>query len=167
MSGRVQAAGDRRLLGWLSVTLLFATVLSLSIGPAGFGIPQRAASLILMEIRLPRTLLGILIGGSLGLAGAVHDRQHHGGHRHVPCAAEAGTSDLGCLHHEHWLAYARREGHWRFCFGLYVAQPLRQSCRGRNEGRHASVLLFVERTTVSLVPRRPGTRTTTTVEGAR
>ena len=71
MSGRVQAAGDRRLLGWLSVTLLFATVLSLSIGPAGFGIPQRAASLILMEIRLPRTLLGILIGGSLGLAGAV------------------------------------------------------------------------------------------------
>ena len=71
MGGDAKAIGDQWLLGWLLAALLFATVLSLSIGPAGFGIPQRAATLILMEIRLPRTLLGILIGGSLGLAGAV------------------------------------------------------------------------------------------------
>ena len=55
----------------LALGLALLTVLSLAIGPAGFGLPQGAAWLILLEIRLPRTLLGILIGGSLGLAGAV------------------------------------------------------------------------------------------------
>jgi iron complex transport system permease protein len=47
------------------------TVVSMLVGPAGFGIPERAAATILVEIRLPRTLLALLIGGGLGLAGAV------------------------------------------------------------------------------------------------
>lgn len=46
---------------------------SLLVGPSGVGLPRgsRAAELIFTEIRLPRAVLGALIGGNLGLAGAV------------------------------------------------------------------------------------------------
>lgn len=46
---------------------------SLAIGPDGFGLPQNsdAARLVFMEIRLPRALLGLLVGAALGLSGAV------------------------------------------------------------------------------------------------
>ena len=42
-------------------------------GPSGIWLPQgsEAARLILVEIRLPRAILGALIGGALGLSGAV------------------------------------------------------------------------------------------------
>ncbi|MFZ9949889.1 MAG: FecCD family ABC transporter permease [Gemmobacter sp.] len=52
------------------VAALFAA--SLAIGPAGAAFWQggEAASLILREIRLPRALLGAMIGAALGLAGA-------------------------------------------------------------------------------------------------
>ena len=43
-------------------------VLSLAVGAAGFGVPD---ALILWQIRLPRTLLAALVGGGLGLSGAV------------------------------------------------------------------------------------------------
>ncbi|MGE0698971.1 MAG: FecCD family ABC transporter permease [Hyphomicrobiaceae bacterium] len=46
-------------------------LLSMLVGPAGLGLPEHAARLILVEIRLPRTLLGLLVGGGLGLSGAV------------------------------------------------------------------------------------------------
>jgi len=45
-------------------------VISMLVGPAGFGVPNRATGLILVEIRLPRTILAILVGGGLGLSGA-------------------------------------------------------------------------------------------------
>ncbi len=45
--------------------LMAASVL---VGAAGFGVPDR---LILLQIRLPRTLLAVLVGGGLGLSGAV------------------------------------------------------------------------------------------------
>lgn len=51
------------------LTTLLALV-SLLIGPGGFYLPANNASLILSEIRLPRTLLGLLVGASLGLSGA-------------------------------------------------------------------------------------------------
>lgn len=46
---------------------------SLMQGPLGFGLPSdvQARDLILWEIRLPRAVLGFLVGGSLGLSGAV------------------------------------------------------------------------------------------------
>lgn len=46
---------------------------SLMQGPTGFGLPQdvSARDLILWEIRLPRAILGFLVGGALGLSGAV------------------------------------------------------------------------------------------------
>ena len=57
-------------LPWLIVALVALATLSLMIGPAGFGFPRQAAATILMEIRLPRTLLAMLAGGALGLSGA-------------------------------------------------------------------------------------------------
>ena len=69
ITGRVRRASA---LSWaLLVVLASLAVLSLLVGPSGFGLPAGAAMLVLTEIRLPRTLLAILIGGSLGLAGAV------------------------------------------------------------------------------------------------
>src|ERR1700730_3471599 len=61
------------LLAALGVAAAAAFVLSLSIGPAGFGIDAtgEARALILNEIRLPRAVLGALVGGALGLSGAV------------------------------------------------------------------------------------------------
>ncbi len=43
-------------------------VLSLLIGAAGFGVPE---PFILWQIRVPRTVLALLVGGGLGLSGAV------------------------------------------------------------------------------------------------
>lgn len=49
-----------------------AFVGSLMLGPEGFGLPAggEALRLVFVEIRLPRALLGVLVGGALGLAGA-------------------------------------------------------------------------------------------------
>lgn len=63
----------------LGLVLLLPTAGSLAVGTTAFSVDQLWAgitgtddrlALILYEIRLPRTLLAILIGGSLGLAGA-------------------------------------------------------------------------------------------------
>jgi iron complex transport system permease protein len=50
-----------------------AFLASVMVGPDGFGLPDNAyaAHLVLTEIRLPRALLGALIGAALGLSGAV------------------------------------------------------------------------------------------------
>ena len=57
---------------WLACGLALSFVASLMIGPAGFGFPggTQAAWLIFSEIRLPRAILGALIGAALGLCGA-------------------------------------------------------------------------------------------------
>lgn len=57
-----------RVLGSLSLALAVLLAVSLLVGAAGFGVPDR---LILWQIRLPRTLLAALVGGGLGLSGAV------------------------------------------------------------------------------------------------
>jgi len=54
-----------RLLAALAALLFLA---SLAVGAAGFGMPD---ALILWQIRLPRTALAALVGGGLGLSGAV------------------------------------------------------------------------------------------------
>jgi iron complex transport system permease protein len=60
------------LLGGLAVAALAAFVLSLAIGPAGFGIEAtgEARTMIFWEVRLPRAVLGALVGAALGLSGA-------------------------------------------------------------------------------------------------
>ncbi len=60
------------LLGGLGVAAVLAFLLSLAIGPVGLGrgLPGEAGALIFREIRLPRAVLGALVGASLGLAGA-------------------------------------------------------------------------------------------------
>jgi iron complex transport system permease protein len=61
-----------KLLALLAAAAILAFLLSLAIGPTGFGIlfSKDAGALILEEIRLPRAVLGALIGGALGLSGA-------------------------------------------------------------------------------------------------
>ena len=61
------------VMGALALVAALAFLASLLVGPSGIGIPQgsEAARMILVEIRLPRALLGALIGGALGLSGAV------------------------------------------------------------------------------------------------
>jgi iron complex transport system permease protein len=68
-----------RLEAALAALLVVLAILSLTVGPAGLS-PQAAlsglfdgagpAGIIVREIRLPRTLLALLIGATLGLAGA-------------------------------------------------------------------------------------------------
>ena len=50
--------------------LVVIFLMSLMIGPAGIGLPEIATETILLEIRLPRAVIAMLVGGSLGLAGA-------------------------------------------------------------------------------------------------
>ncbi|WP_375552828.1 FecCD family ABC transporter permease [Rhodophyticola porphyridii] len=69
-----------RLLGILSAIVATLFCASLLIGPAGFGIGDsisalvrgdgEAVTLVMREIRLPRALLAVMIGVSLGLSGA-------------------------------------------------------------------------------------------------
>ena len=60
------------LLAALGLAAAAAFALSLSVGPAGLGIDAtgEARTLIFQEIRLPRAVLGALVGGALGLSGA-------------------------------------------------------------------------------------------------
>lgn len=61
----------RRLYLMLGVGVVLLACASLMIGPAGLGIPSgEAGRLILVEIRLPRTLLAAFTGAALALAGA-------------------------------------------------------------------------------------------------
>jgi len=72
---------DRLLLSLLGSLTIALFVGSLTIGPAGlgfttsigalFGGPNEAARLVMQEIRLPRALMGLMIGATLGLSGAV------------------------------------------------------------------------------------------------
>ena len=59
-------------LAWLGALAALAFTLSLATGPGTIGLPAGGATrwLILTEIRLPRALLGLLVGGGLGIAGA-------------------------------------------------------------------------------------------------
>jgi iron complex transport system permease protein len=69
----VQAeAAPQLLLGALALAALIAFLVSLAVGPSGFGLGGggEAGALILREIRLPRALLGALVGAALGLSGA-------------------------------------------------------------------------------------------------
>jgi iron complex transport system permease protein len=66
---------DWKLSGSLAALALCAAAASLVIGRSsggptfGFGSPD-IASIVLMDIRVPRTLLALLVGGTLGLCGA-------------------------------------------------------------------------------------------------
>lgn len=74
------SARYRIVLALLSAATAALFVLSLVIGPAGLGISDALASLysggdegiglIMREIRLPRAILGLMIGVTLGLSGA-------------------------------------------------------------------------------------------------
>ena len=60
------------LIGVLGLAALAAFALSLAVGPAGLGIEATGAArtVIFREIRLPRAVLGALVGAALGLSGA-------------------------------------------------------------------------------------------------
>ena len=60
------------LLSVLAALAVVAFLVSLATGPSGFGFSLRgeAGAIIFKEIRLPRAILGALVGGALGLSGA-------------------------------------------------------------------------------------------------
>jgi iron complex transport system permease protein len=60
------------LLGVLAAAAAVAFLISLMVGPSGFGFGPsgEAGSLIFWEIRVPRAILGGLVGAALGLSGA-------------------------------------------------------------------------------------------------
>ena len=78
MSG---TAGYRLLIAALALATLVLFLLSLTVGPAAiafgdsiaalFGGEASEIGLIMREIRLPRALLGLMVGATLGLSGAV------------------------------------------------------------------------------------------------
>jgi iron complex transport system permease protein len=72
MSLAPRAGSPVGVLAGLSLLTLLAGTLSLAIGPSGFGFggAGEAGRLIFWEIRLPRALLGALVGATLGLSGA-------------------------------------------------------------------------------------------------
>lgn len=65
-------ARARSITGALAAAACLAFLLSLVTGPTGFGLGPASGQrwLVLTEIRLPRALLGALVGGALGLSGA-------------------------------------------------------------------------------------------------
>jgi iron complex transport system permease protein len=79
-AGRDWWTPHRVLIGGLSFLVILLLVVSLSIGYAPLHLKQAAldvlagrntvAALVLVELRLPRALLGALVGFSLGMAGA-------------------------------------------------------------------------------------------------
>ena len=56
------------MIRWLALLLAVLAAISLFIGDATLALPD---GLILWQLRVPRTLLGMLVGGGLGLSGAV------------------------------------------------------------------------------------------------
>ncbi len=62
-----------RVVAVTAMLAAMAFVVSLCIGPQGWGLPSdaTAAKLVFNEIRVPRAVLGFLIGAALGLSGAV------------------------------------------------------------------------------------------------
>lgn len=63
---------------WMAGAAAVAFLASLLVGPTGVGLPggmsgsgAGMAHLVLVEIRLPRAVLGLLVGAALGLSGAV------------------------------------------------------------------------------------------------
>ncbi len=67
-AGGAPQPAHRRPWALAAAALAALTLLSLLIGGAGFGLPESA---ILWQIRVPRTALALLVGGGLGLSGAV------------------------------------------------------------------------------------------------
>ncbi|PSJ57313.1 FecCD family ABC transporter permease [Pseudaminobacter soli (ex Li et al. 2025)] len=78
----IETARYRLLLGLLAAAAIILFVLSLTVGPAAIGFGESIAALfdskeagplalIMQEIRLPRAILGLMIGATLGLSGAV------------------------------------------------------------------------------------------------
>ncbi len=73
MTATAEGLSLPRPAAWLAGIALAAFVASLLVGPTGIGLPvgSDAARLVLWEIRLPRAVLGFLVGAALGLSGAV------------------------------------------------------------------------------------------------
>jgi iron complex transport system permease protein len=75
-ASRPFTAGDTRLLVGLAVLVLLLALASLAVGPAEvplsglFEQDNGPAAIIMQELRLPRVLLAICVGGTLGLSGA-------------------------------------------------------------------------------------------------
>jgi iron complex transport system permease protein len=107
----------------LAATLLAG--LSLLAGASGFGVPD---PVILWEVRAPRTVLAVLVGGGLGLAGAVMQGLLRNRLADPGLLGVTGGASLGAV-----LAY-----YW----GLAAAAPLALPAGGLAGALAAAALVF-------------------------
>ena len=96
----------------LALLLVVLAALSLFIGDATLALPD---GLILWQVRLPRTLLALLVGGALGLSGAV-----------LQGALRNPLADPGAARHHRHRGAGRGD---RVLLGLFAA--LRAGAAGR------------------------------------
>lgn len=95
-------------LGLLAAVLAAASLL---VGASGFGVPD---PVILWEVRAPRTVLAVLVGGGLGLAGAVMQGLMRNRLADPGLLGVTGGASLGAV-----LAY-----YWGLAAALPLALPL-------------------------------------------
>ena len=110
------------MIRWLALLLAVLAAISLFIGDATFALPD---GLILWQLRVPRTLLGVLVGGGLGLSGAVLQGALRNPLADPGLLGITGTAGLGAV-----IAF-----YWGLCGHLRPGAAGRRFVGGRNRRR--------------------------------
>ena len=105
------------MIRWLALLLAVLAAISLFIGDATFALPD---GLILWQLRVPRTLLGMLVGGGLGLSGAVLQGALRNPLADPGLLGITGTAGLGAV-----IAF-----YWGLCAALSPRRCRPAACSG-------------------------------------
>ena len=106
----------------LTLLLVILVVSSLFIGDGTLALPD---GLILLQVRLPRTLLGALVGGGLGLSGAVLQGALRNPLADPGLLGITGTAGLGAVIAFYWgvSRTSHRRSRPRACWAQASALP--------------------------------------------
>ncbi len=94
----------RKPMCWALVLLGLLGLLSLLVGTSGFGVPL---PVIFWQLRLPRTLLAVLVGGGLGISGAALQGALRNPLADPGLLGISGTAALGAVIAFYWGLAAR------------------------------------------------------------